>query len=125
MDPDSRRVDWTITDPSTDELVGWFLLYNFNSRNRSAEFGFGLVRAMRGKGSSKKLLTTAFHKAFREFDLKKIYCHTASFNHGSIQALMALNLLQDGVLRAHHELDGTLHDEIIYSLLRDEWTTVQ
>ena len=121
MEPDPRRVDWTLTDADSDGVAGWFLLFDFNSRNRSSEFGFGLVPAYRGKGFAMRLLTAAFDRTFEEFDLNKIYCQTASFNRGAFGVLEELGLVRDGVLRAHHELDGRLYDDYIYSLLREEW----
>ncbi|MEH2115208.1 MAG: GNAT family protein [Nostoc sp.] len=32
-----------------------------------------------------------------------------------------LGFHRDGILREHHELDGKLWDDYIYSILRSEW----
>jgi [ribosomal protein S5]-alanine N-acetyltransferase len=101
--------------------AGWMTLYNFNSRNRSAEFGYGLTPAMRGRGFGKRLLEAGFDLFFETMDLNKLYCQTVSFNGPSVRALESLGLTREAVLRAHHELDGRLHDDYVYSLLRAEW----
>ena len=118
---DPRKEDWTfVTD---DQPAGWVSLFDFNPRNRSAEFGYGIIRPLRGKGIGKRMLAVAFDHFFCEADLNKLYCQTASFNVPSVRLLESLGLNRDGVLRAHHELDGDLHDDYIYSLLRHEWRT--
>ena len=71
------------------------------------------------------MLEAAFDEAFAEGELNKLYCQTASFNLPSIRLLEGLRLTRDGVLRAHHELDGVLHDDYIYSLLREEWEAMR
>ena len=119
-----RREDWTCTGEE-GEPIGWFTLFDFNSRNRSAEFGFGLVPAARGMGIARAMLEAAFDEAFSDDGLNKLYCQTASFNLPSVRVLDGLGLTRDGVLRAHHELDGELHDDFIYSLLRQEWQAMR
>ena len=54
--------------------------------------------------------------------LNKLYCQTGAFNLPSIKLLEKLNFHRDGILREHHELDGKLWDDYIYSVLRREWT---
>jgi hypothetical protein len=50
---------------------------------------------------------------------------TASFNIPLVHLLESLGLNRDGVLRAHHELDGRFHDDYVYSLLKDKWPSRQ
>jgi ribosomal-protein-alanine N-acetyltransferase len=101
--------------------AAWVSLFNFNSRNRAAEFGYGLVEPLRGQRLGQRMLATAFDHFFATTDLNKLQCRTASFNIPSVRMLESLGLTRDGVLRAEHELDGELFDEFIYSLLRHEW----
>jgi RimJ/RimL family protein N-acetyltransferase len=116
---DPRREDWTFL--LDDRPVGWISLFDYNSRNRSAEFGYGIVRPLRGKRIGRPMLVCAFDRFFTTTDLNKLYCQTASFNVASVRLLESLGLTRDGVLRAHHELDGELHDDYLYSLLKYEW----
>jgi Acetyltransferase (GNAT) domain len=117
---DQRREHWAYV-LNCGRPGGWITLFDFNSRNRSAEFGYGLIPELRGRGEGKRLLACAFDLFFQTMDLNKLHCQTASFNIPSVRSLENLGLTRDGILRAHHELDGYLYDDYIYSLLRDEW----
>lgn len=117
----SQTVRWTYLTGADAAPAGWVNLFDFNPRNRSAEFGFGLVPALRGKGLARPMLAEAFDRAFAEFGLNKLYCQTAAFNLPAIRLAEGLGMTRDGVLRAHHELDGTLYDDHVYSILRAEW----
>ena len=45
---EARKQDWTFL--ADGRPIGWVSLFDFNLRNRSAEFGYGIVKPMRGKG---------------------------------------------------------------------------
>ncbi len=121
LEADQRRENWSFVVADDNSPAGWVTLFNFNSRNRSAEFGFGVVPPLRGRGVAKEMLTAAFDLFFPSMDLNKLYCQTASFNTASVRLLESLEMTRDAILRAHHELDGELHDDYVYSILRDEW----
>lgn len=120
---ENYRESWTYFRPGTTSPAGWVIVFDFNPRNRSAEFGYGVTRALRSQGIGREMLTTFFSRTFTDTDLNKLYCHTASFNTPSVRLLNSLGLSRDGVLRAHHERDGELHDTFLYSLLRMEFET--
>jgi [ribosomal protein S5]-alanine N-acetyltransferase len=117
---DHRREYWTYV-LNSGQSGGWVTLFDFNSRNRSAEFGYGLIPELRGHGEGKRMLACAFDLFFQTMDLNKLYCQTASFNIPSVRLLESLGLTRDAILRAHHELDDHFYDDYIYSLLRNEW----
>ena len=108
-----------------DELVGRFEYFDINVRNHSAEFGYTVNPKFRRRGIGTKMLITAITHLFSTTNLNKLYCQTAAFNIASIKLLEKLNFHQDGVLREHHELDGKLWDDYIYSVLRREWKEIE
>lgn len=107
-----------------DGLVGRFTYFDLNPRNHSAEFGYTINPQLRQRGLGTKMLSIAITHLFLTTTLNKLYCQTAAFNIASIKLLEKLSFRQDGVLREHHELDGKLWDDFIYSVLRREWTQV-
>ncbi|MEO0015474.1 MAG: hypothetical protein RLZZ535_3863 [Cyanobacteriota bacterium] len=119
--PSNDVVTFAFTIPGIDELVGKFQYFDFNARNRSAEFGYTVNPQFRQRGIATKMLTTILDHLFSSNNLNKLYCQTAAFNIASIKLLHKLNFHQDAVLREHHELDGKLWDDYIYSVLRREW----
>lgn len=46
---------------------------------------------------------------------------TGAFNQASIALLKSLGFQQDGCLRQHQLFDGVLHDQLLFSLLAEEW----
>jgi ribosomal-protein-alanine N-acetyltransferase len=67
------------------------------------------------------MLATAFDQFFPAMDFNKLHCQTAAFNTASARLLVSLGMTRDAVLREHHELDGRLHDDYVFSILRREW----
>ncbi len=101
--------------------AGRFIYFDMNERNKSCEFGYLIDPGQRNKGLGKKMLRTCIDYLFNTHDLNKIYCQTASFNTPSIKLLESMRFHRDAVLREHHELDGKMFDDYVYSLLRTEW----
>lgn len=104
-----------------DEPVGKFTFFDVNSRNQSAEFGYVVHPAFRKRGIGTSMVITGVDYLFSEIKLNKVYCQTATFNIASVRLLERLGFHKDAVLREHHELDGKLWDDFIYSQLRSEW----
>lgn len=101
--------------------VGRFVYFDVNPRNRSAEFGYIVHPNWRRQGIGWQMLTLAIDELFMTENFNKLYCQTGAFNTASIRLLEKLGLHRDGILREHHELDGMLWDDLIYSVLRREW----
>ena len=121
--PDDRVVTLAFFHEAVShaEPVGRFIYFDLNPRNRSAEFGYFVSPDYRSKGLGTAMLTLALDHLFATTDLNKLYCPTAAFNVPSVRLLEKLNFHRDGILRAHHELDGSLWDDYVYSILRSEW----
>ena len=102
------------------EPVGKIFYFDVNQRNRSCEFGYNIAPEFRNKGYGKKMLKEFINHMFTKENYNKLYCQTASFNIPSVKMLERLGFKRDGVLREHHELDGKLYDDYVYSLLSSE-----
>ncbi|MDZ8054951.1 MAG: GNAT family protein [Aulosira sp. ZfuCHP01] len=119
--PSNEVVTYGFFVADRSQPVGKFAYFDVNPRNRSAEFGYRIHPAMRGQGLGTQMLQICISRVFQSTNLNKLYCQTAAFNLPSIRLLEKLGFQRDGVLREHHELDGLLHDDYVYSLLRQEW----
>lgn len=116
-------VTWIFTMDGLEEPVGRFRYFDINPRNRSAEIGYVVNPQFRNRGIGSQILRLAVSQVFVTTGLNKLYCQTGAFNTPSIRLLENLGFHRDGVLREHHELDGQLWDDYIYSILRREWET--
>ena len=119
--PTAEFVTLAFCNNSTDELLGKFTYFDINPRNRSAEFGYTVNPAWRSQGIGKKMVWAGIDYVFSATNFNKLYCQTAAFNKPSVRLLESLGLHRDGILREHHELDGTFYNDYIYSILRAEW----
>ncbi len=123
--PSSDVITLAFSTDGVGELVGRFQYFDFNARNQSAEFGYIVNPKFRQQGIGTKMLITAITYLFSTINLNKLYCQTAAFNIASIKLLENLCFQREGILREHHELDGKLWDDYIYSVLRREWKEIE
>ena len=121
LPPTDRKLNLVFFDEGISEAVGRVQCFDFNSRNRSAEFGYSVNPLFRGRGVGRCMLTMAITALFDRESLNKLYCQTAEFNVASVRLLESLGMHRDGILREHHELDGKLWDDFVYSILQREW----
>lgn len=103
------------------EPVGQFTYFDVNPRSQSAEFGYTVNPKIRNRGVGANMLRAAINHLFLATELNKLYCQTGAFNIASVKLLEKIGLHRDGTLREHHELDGRLWDDYVYSILRREW----
>ena len=117
---DESRIIFCIRN-STCELAGRLSLSDYNPRNASIELGYYIIPEHRGKGYMRKSLENVFIVLFREAQINKIYAQTGSFNNESNRLLQSLGFRRDAILREHHEIDGVLLDDYIYSIVSSEY----
>ena len=105
----------------TPELIGRISLFDFNPRNKSAELGYWLLDEYVGHGymsfALKFLCSSLLNNSLI---LNKIYAQTAEFNTRSVKMLETIGFCKDGVLREHHEKNGILYADYIYSLTTND-----
>lgn len=104
-----------------NRLLGEISLYNLNPKNRSAGIGYFTGAEYRQQGYTKEGLRLMLNYLFKVVGLNKVMVDTGAFNQASIAMLDALGFQQDGCLRQHQLLDGILHDQLLFSLLAEEW----
>lgn len=106
--------------PGENDPIGKLTASDWNPRNRNMEVGYYLRREWRGKGYMRSALQTFCRRLFLEHSCHKVMAQTGAFNVSSVRLLESCGFRRDGVLRQHHEKDGILYNDFIYSLLADE-----
>lgn len=107
--------------------LGKITLFDFNPRNHSAEFGYYFPDINRAKGLGIILLYYFLKKVFcdKALNLNKLYATTSSNNIPSIKLLEKFNFSLDGRMREHYWIDENKYDQLVYSLLKNEWKVVE
>jgi len=119
--PDATRASFVVVLRGTGTLIGRCTYFGLNFRNRSAEIGYILAPAARGKGFAREAVALLLGYLFGGLGMNKVYAQTAASNTASTKLLEALGFQRDGVLRQHHLHEGALHDDFVYSILLSEW----
>jgi len=107
----------------TKEVLGKITLFDYNSRNHSAEFGYYLPKFNRGKGYGQKMLQLFINLIFNDetLELNKVYATTSSNNDGSIKILEKKGFILEGTIREHFWIKDKVYDQLYYSLLKREY----
>ena len=119
--PQGRGITLAITrrdDP--DELLGSVSLRRF-SRDRRAELGYWLGADAWGHGYATEAAGALVDFGFAEMGLARIYAHVLAGNAASCRVLEKLGMVHEGIRRRHVRKGKTLHDVVLYGMLRDEW----
>nr|MBN2277212.1 GNAT family N-acetyltransferase [candidate division Zixibacteria bacterium] len=114
--------DFIIIRLEDDNPVGKIRYFNLNMLNRSAEVGIIMAPDARKQGYAKEGLSLLVGYLFAYLNLNKVYAQTSTFNKAAIKLLEALDFKLDGTLRQHHYFKGDLYDDLVYSLLKFEYS---
>ncbi|HSN28997.1 MAG TPA: GNAT family protein [Kofleriaceae bacterium] len=103
-----------------DELLGSVSLRRF-ARDRRAELGYWLGTDAWGRGYATEAAGALVDFGFREMNLARIYAQVLAGNAASCRVLEKLGMQNEGIRRRHVRKGRTLHDIVLYGILRDEW----
>jgi [ribosomal protein S5]-alanine N-acetyltransferase len=95
--------------------------FALNPKNRAIGVGYFTGTDYRQQGYTKEGLRLLLSYWFQVIGINKVMADTGAFNQASIAMLKSLGFQQDGCLRQHQLLDGILHDQLLFSLLAEEW----
>ena len=88
----------------------------------AAEVGYGIARALWGRGLVIEAVTAAITHGFESLGLSRIYAHAAVENEASFRVMEKLGMQREGVLRSHRLIHGEYVDDVLYAILREEWS---
>jgi ribosomal-protein-alanine N-acetyltransferase len=100
--------------------VGVIGLGEWSLRDRRAVVGTWLGRAHWGTGANREAKALVARLAFDALGLERLGAYAATGNPRSQRALEKLGFVREGELRAFHRHGATVHDVLVYSLLRHE-----
>jgi RimJ/RimL family protein N-acetyltransferase len=106
---------------SPDSLIGSVSLRRY-ARDRRAELGYWLGADAWGHGYATEAATALVDFGFREMGLARIYAQVLAGNAASCRVLEKLGMISEGLRRRHIRKGKTLHDVMLYGILRDEWS---
>lgn len=90
-----------------------------------AEIGYMLSDTHHGRGLGTRAVALFVDKLFRETNLHRVYALISAENTPSMRLVERLGFTREGRMREHYIVQGRRIDEIMYGLLRREWTPLE
>ncbi len=115
---------WAIREKDTGKVVGSIGLENDRRRENvnSKELGYSLAKEAWGKGYMTEAAHAIMDYAFEEFDLTVMGICTSPNNKRSQRVIEKCGFKYEGCQRrGYHIFDGSDRDNLLYSILREEW----
>ncbi len=103
------------------ELIGICGLHSLDHHQQLAEIGIRLGKDFWGKGHGQDAVRTLLDYGFRHLNLAKVSLRVLADDERAVGAYRKAGFVEEGRLRAHAWYDGARHDELVMSVLREEW----
>ena len=121
--PGADIIDYAVHKKDNDEMIGCGMIALINRYNRRCALGIGLgwKRENWGKGYASETLQAVIAYCFKELGMNRIGAEIYEFNAPSIKLFERNGFQLEGRLRQSIFKDGVFKDELLYSLLREDW----
>jgi [ribosomal protein S5]-alanine N-acetyltransferase len=116
------RFEWLVHDAGADgEPLGWVSLRIAETNRKSAEIGYSVVRAHRGRGIATEAVAALIDEGFRRVRLREIRAYCLPENASSRAVLRHNGFTDGGTLARGATVQGKPVDVITHSLERERW----
>lgn len=116
-----RVACFALTTHDSNEAVGMFQVRALESSFGIAEWGFVIGSAHWGTGLFVDAATLVVDFTFDALGVRRLEARAAAANGRGNGALRKIGAVQEGVLRRAFVRDGRVHDQVLWSILGDEW----
>lgn len=121
------QIPFVIIDRASGEIIGTTRIMHPDFIHRNAEIGCTWISPEYWRTSvnteSKSLL---LHYCFEALELIRVEFTIVANNLRSQKAIERIGAIKEGVLRKHRiKSDGSIHDNVVFSILDTEWPTVK
>ncbi len=118
---DAKTVWFAITLNGTDSAIGIIQIRELEPRFQVAEWGFALASAFWGTGVFMEAASLVLEFAFEQLGVHRLEARAAVRNGRGGRALQKVGAVQEGVLRKAFLKDGRYLDQVMYSIVAEDW----
>jgi len=111
-----------IMEKSTGELVGDIGVHFIGDDGHQCELGCTLSKKHQGKGLATEAMKMTIDYLFNELNKHRIIGSVDPRNEGSLRLLERLNFRKEAHFKESYHVDGEWVDDVIYGILKREWT---
>ncbi len=122
-----RELAFATVDSTGGRVIGSTRFRMIEAAHRRVEIGFTFIAAgfQRTAVNTEAKLLMLGH-AFDVWNVNRVEFLTDVLNTKSRNAIERIGARQEGILRSHMVMrDGRIRDSVIFSILREEWPTVE
>lgn len=116
-----RAACFAVTTLESDDAIGMFQVRALDANFSTAEWGFIIASAHWGRGFFVDSASMLIDFAFDVLGVRRLEARAAAANGRGNGALRKIGAVQEGVLRRAFLREGRLHDQVLWSILSDEW----
>ena len=116
---------FAVTVGGNDTAVGIFQLRELEPGFATAEWGFAIGSAFWGTGAFVDGAELVVRFAFETVGVHRLEARAAVKNGRGNGALRKMGAVQEGVLRRSFLKNGEYHDQVLWSILDEDWVAAQ
>jgi RimJ/RimL family protein N-acetyltransferase len=116
-------VCFAVTLKGSDTAIGIFQVRQLEADFRTAEWGFAIGSPFWGTGVFQEGAELVLDFAFNALGVRRLEARAAVLNGRGNGALLKMGAVQEAVLRKSFQCNGQYVDQILYTILDDEWRT--
>lgn len=124
---DGKQLPFMVKDKLSGEIIGTTRIGDIDTANRNVEIGWTWLTpsAWRTKVNTEcKFLMLQY--CFEELEVLRVQFSISGQNIRSQKAVERIGAVKEGTFRKHRiKADGTIHDNIFYSIVDTEWIEVK
>ena len=103
------------------EAVGVAIISSVDMKNRTSNMNIKLLKSARGRGIATHTLNLIIQYCFEELNMHCLTANVIERNEDSRKLWLKLGFNEDGILRQRIYKNGTYHNIVSYSLLKEEY----
>ena len=115
------RFEWLLLFPDGEEPLGWVSLRIADTNRSTAEIGYSIVLAHRGRGFATEAVAALVDEGFRRAQVRRIRAYCLPENLASRAVLRRNGFADDGKLPHGATVAGKPVDVILHTLDRERW----
>ncbi|MEG2707624.1 MAG: GNAT family protein [Vagococcus sp.] len=123
---DDSREDYAICLNETDEVIGELSILDIDEDDESAGFRISMTSIEHtGKGLGYEALRLMISYVFEELKLNRLQLEVFSHNKRGIRAYEKVGFVKEGTLRQTRKYEDHFFDEVIMSILKQDYVNRQ
>ena len=116
-----KYVCFAVTLKGNDTAIGMFQIREIEPHFSTAEWGFALGSQFWGTGVFEEAANLVLEFAFQKLGVHRLEARAAVRNGRGGRALQKVGAVQEGVLRRSFFRDGQYLDQVLYTIIDDDW----